>query len=403
LALSQLRRRAAGRSPDFLNQLGDSMTTTFGIRRRHATRLLAIALASMSVGSAAFAHDGDDDDGDEGLRKGKTFISTNSPAGNEVLVYSRSSSGPATLMTRFATQGLGTGAGLGSQGAVTLSRDGKFLFVVNAASNTLSTFALREKGLVLKSVVDTGGLTPTSVTERDCIVYVLNSGGSGGVNGFRNAKGVLQPIAGAVGTLSANTGTAPGQVGFSDEGDVLVVSERGTQSLTTFRVKRNGTLSDKTVAASSGAVPFGFAFNKRDILIVSEAAGSSASSYRFNDGSATPIVVTPSLANGQGAACWIAVTPNGKFAFSANAATSTVSSYAVAKGGQLSLISGPAGVTGANAGAIDMAVSPDGKQLNVFASRGLEIVSFTIHAGGTLSYLGGVGGMPSGSAGLAAN
>lgn len=379
------------------------MTIPFDNRRRHATRLLAIALASMTLGTTAFAHDGDDDDRDGGLRRGKAFISTNSPAGNEVLVYSRSSSGPATLVSRFATQGVGTGAGLGSQGAVTLSRDGKYLFVVNAASNTVSTFSVREGGLVLKSVVNSGGVRPTSVTEQHGLVYVLNAGGNEGVTGFRNEKGVLQPIAGAVGTLSATTGTAPGQVGFSDEGDVLVVTERGTQRLTSFRVNRDGTLGSKTVSVSSGAVPFGFAFNKRDILIVSEAAGSAASSYRFNEHSATPIVVTPSLANGQGAACWIAVTPDGRFAFSANAATSTVSSFAVAKGGQLSLVAGAAGVTGANAGAIDMAVSPDGKQLNVFASRGLQIVSFTINPGGTLSSLGGVGGMPTGSAGLAAN
>ena len=379
------------------------MTQPFDRRRRHATRLIAIALAAASLGTTALAHDDDDDDRDAGLRKGKAFISTNSPAGNEVLVYSRSRTGPATLVSRYATKGVGTGAGLGSQGAVTLSRDGRYLFVVNAASHTVSTFALRDSGLELKSVVDSGGLTPTSVTEKDGIVYVLNAGGSGGVNGFRNQRGALRPIAGGVGTLSANTGTAPGQVGFSDEGDVLVVTERGTQRLTSFLVRRDGTLADKTVSPSSGAVPFGFAFNKRDILIVSEAAGSAASSYRFNERSATPIVVTPSLANGQGAACWIAVTPDGRFAFSANAATSTVSSFAVARNGQLSLVAGAAGVTGANAGAIDMAVSPDGRQLSVFASRGLQIVSYTIQPGGTLAPLGGVGGMPAGSAGLAAN
>jgi 6-phosphogluconolactonase (cycloisomerase 2 family) len=374
------------------------MKYQFKINRRHAARLLAVAMLGAGIGTSAFATGST-----SGVRQGKAFISTNSPAGNEVLVYDRSSAGPAVLVSRYATQGLGNGAGLGSQGAVTLSREGNHLFVVNAASNTVSTFSVGENGLVLMSVVDSGGLRPTSVTERQGIVYVLNAGGSGGINGFRNEAGVLKPMAGAVGTLSANTGTNPGQVGFSEEGDVVVVTERGTQLLTSYVVRSDGTLGTKAVTASSGAVPFGFAFNKRDFLIVSEAAGSSASSYRFNEGSATPIVVTPSMANGQGAACWIAVTPDGKFAFSANAATSNVSSFAVAKNGQLSLVAGSAGTTGANAGAVDMAVSPDGKQLNVFANRGLQIVSFTINASGTLSPLGAVGGMPAGSAGLAAN
>jgi 6-phosphogluconolactonase (cycloisomerase 2 family) len=251
--------------------------------------------------------------------------------------------------------------------------------------------------------VDSGGLTPTSVTEHNGLVYVLNAGGSGGVAGFRNHGGVLAPVAGATGTLSANSGTAPAQVSFSDDGDLLLVTERNTRKLTSYLVRRDGTLDGKTVTDSSGAVPFGFAFTKRDTLVVSEAAGSSVSSYRFNDRSAAPIVVTPSLGNGQGAACWIAVTPDGKFAFSANAATSNVSSFAVARSGQLTLMAGAAGSTGTGAGAIDMAVSPGGTQLAVFANRGLQIVSFTITPSGALVPLGAVGGMPLGSAGLAAN
>lgn len=382
---------------------------SLNLHRRHAARLLlaAAAAATLLGGGSAFASDGDDDRGEScscSLRHGKIFISTNAPAGNEVLVYQRSSSGPATLLTRFATQGTGTGAGLGSQGAVTLSDNGRYLHVVNAGSNTLSTFLLSASGgLVLKSVVDTGGLTPTSVTERDGLVYVLNAGGAGGVAGFRNVRGTLVPVAGSNGTLSATSGTAPAQVGFSSDGDVLVVTERATNKLTSFTVRRDGSLAGKTVTNSSGATPFGFAFTRRDVLIVSEAPGSSVSSYRFNEHSAAPRLVTASLPNGQGAACWIAVTPNGRYAFSANAGTSSVSSFNVASNGQLSLIAGAAGLTGPNGGAIDMAVSPDGEQLHVFANRGLQIVSFTIAPGGTLLPLGSVGGMPTGSAGLAAN
>lgn len=364
-------------------------------RRRALRRIVAVAVASTAV--PAFAAD------DDGYRSGKLFTSTNSPAGNAVLVYGRPSNGPAVLLGSVATQGQGTGAALGSQGAVTLSREGRWLFVVNAASNTVSTFEIRGQGLELKSVVDSGGLTPTSVTEYAGLVYVLNAGGSGNVTGFRNVGGVLQPVAGAVGTLSANTGTAPAQVGFSDSGDVLVVTERTTNRLTSFLVKADGTLDGKTVTASAGAVPFGFAFNKRDVLIVSEAAGSTVSSYRFADQSAVPQLVTAALPNTQGAACWVAVTPNGKFAFSANASTSSISSFGVAGDGRLSLIAGAAAVTGADAGALDLAVSRSGRQLHVLANRGLQIASYSIGADGTLVPLGSVGGIPQGAAGLAAN
>lgn len=384
----------------------------FPIRRRHAASLIATGLAAAAAGGAgrAQAHDRDarddddhDVDGPLGHRRGKLFISSNAPAGNEVLVYDRSATGAPTLLARVLTQGLGTGAGLGSQGAVTLSRDGRWLFVVNAGSATVSTFAVRRAGLVLASVTDSGGLTPTSVTENDGLVFVLNASGSGNVRGFRNHGGRLVALPRAAGALSADTGTAPGQVGLSDDGDVLVVTERTTARLTCWRVARDGSLFARSVTPSSGAVPFGFGFTRRDTLIVSEAAGSSVSSYRFAERSSVPRVVTPSLANGQGAACWIAVTPDGRTAYSANAATSSVSSFAVARDGSLELLQAAAAVTGPNAGALDMAVTPGGRQLHVFASRGLRIVSYAIEPSGGLSLLGSAGGMPAGSAGLAAN
>lgn len=218
---------------------------------------------------------------------------------------------------RTLTQGVGTGAGLGSQAAVTLSRNGHYLFVVNTASNTVSTFAVRPAGLVLKSVVDSGGLTPTSVAEHNGLVYVLNAGGIVGVAGLRNDSGNLRPIAGAAGTLSASSGTAPAQVGFSEDGDVLVITERNTQRLTSFLVKRDGTLDSKTVTASSGAVPFGFAFTRRDTLVVSKAPCSAVSSYRFSDRSATP---------------------DGWFAFSANAGTKK--SEQLCRGAQRGVVAG---------------------------------------------------------------
>ncbi len=380
----------------------------FSPSRRHAARLIAAAAgaaAAATTGGSALAHGGADNHGSCGcgLRHGKLFISSNAPAGNEVLVYQRADSGPATLIMRMATQGMGTGAPLGSQGAVTLSGNGRWLFVVNAGSHTVSTFALGGSGMALKSVVDSGGLTPISVAEHEGLVYVLNAGGAGGVAGFRNVDGTLVPVAGGTGTLSATTGTGPAQVGFSADGDVLVVTEKATSRLVSWRVRGHGALSNKTVTTSSGATPFGFAFTRRDVLVVSEAPGSTVSSYRFGENSPAPRLVTASLPNGQGAACWIAVTPNGRFAYSANAATSNVSAFNVARDGQLSLIAGAAGATGPNAGAVDMAVPPSGEQLHVFASRGLLIVSFAITPAGTLVPMGSVGGMPVGSAGLAAN
>lgn len=372
------------------------------LNRRMSLRAFATLAALSAVAAPSFAQ-ADDESGS--LRHGKVFISSNAPSGNQVLVYARATAGVPTLLGSFATGGTGTGAGLGSQGAVTLSRDGRYLFVVNAGSNTLSTFSFGGGTMTLTSVVNTNGTTPTSVAEYGGLVYVMNAGGDGNVAGFRNTAGVLAPLADGVRGLSQAGGTAPGQVSINNYGDVLVVAERATQRLTSYSIGANGTLSRRAVTTTPGVTPFGHAYSNNDTLIVSEAATSSVSSYRFVDNSRfdAPRVVTPALGNGQGAACWIATTPNGRFAFSANAATSNISTFGVARDGRLTLLSAIAGSTGPNAGAVDMAVSPDGQQLHVFASRAPQIVSFTISATGGLSALGTSTGMPLGSAGLAAN
>ena len=366
-------------------------------RRRFAAQLSAIALAT-TVATPSLA-----DDHPTSFREDKIFTSTNAPGGNELLVFAANRGGDLALVTRAATNGQGTGAGLGSQGAVTLSSDGRHVFVVNALSNTVSTFALRGNALALTSVVDSGGLQPISVTEHDGLVYVLNAGGAGNVAGFRNAQGELRPLPNSSRGLSAAGGTAPAQVGFGADGELLVVTEKTSNRITSYPVRRNGSLGPMVITASSGATPFGFAFDRRDNLIVSEAPGSAASSYRFDERSATPTLLSASVANTQAAACWVAVTPNGRFAYTANAGSSTLSSYRIARTGTIELVNAVAASTGANAGALDITVSPDGRRLFAVASRSRQIVAFRVGFDGSLETLGTGNGLPAGSAGIAAN
>ncbi len=370
----------------------------------HTTRrsfTLAAAALAASLAVPAFGFSGTP------LNTGKVFTSTNSPGGNELLVFGRNASGALVPVTRESTHGVGTGGGLGSQGAVTLSADGRFVFVVNAGSNTVSTFSLDGDRAVLRSMVDAGGLTPTSVAESDGIVYVLNTGGAGNVAGFRNMNGELQPLPNGVRPLSAAGGTAPAQVGFGR--DVLVVTERATNRIVTYRLNTGGTLGAPQATASSGITPFGFAFDRRDRLVVSEAFGgaagaSAASSYRFTElAPSTPVLVSGSVATQQTAACWVAITPNGHYAFTGNAGDSSISSFRIASGGQLTLIEAAAGITGPNAGVTDLAVSTSGRHLYALAPRGLLIASYAVGHDGTLTQEASAFGLPASVAGLAAN
>ena len=345
-----------------------------------------------------------------GHEAGMVFTSTNALVGNELLVYVRAQDGSLALRHHLATGGLGSNAGLGSQGAVTLSVDGRFVFVVNAQSSTLSTFALRGQEPVLTSVVPSGGLHPISVTEHEGIVYVLNDGADGNVAGFRNIQGRLHPMAGSVRGLSQAGGTAPAQVGFSEDGETLVVTEKGTNRLTSYDVRGDGgSISTPKVIPSVAKTPFGFAFNRRNRLLVTEAVGgapgaSSVSSYRFVPSSpAQPQVVSAAVPTTQTAACWIAITPNGRFAYVTNAGSSSVSSYRIQPGGQIELQEAVAGQTGTGSAPIDDAVSADGRHLYVRNAGTLTITAYAIDSEGNLEAEATTPGLPKSAVGLAAN
>ena len=107
---------------------------------------------------------------------GAVYTQSNSASGNAVIVFGRSADGTLTPAGSFATLGNGTGAGLGSQGAVTLSDDGAYLFAVNAASNSITSFSVEGTDLTRISTVPSGGTLPISITVHGDILYVLNAG-----------------------------------------------------------------------------------------------------------------------------------------------------------------------------------------------------------------------------------
>src|SRR5262245_44934416 len=87
---------------------------------------------------------------------GALYTMGNEPEGNTVVVYARGVDGRLSLTDRFATGGLGTGVGLGSQGALALNEDGTRLFVVNAGSDDFSAFQVRGDSLELVDRIPSG-------------------------------------------------------------------------------------------------------------------------------------------------------------------------------------------------------------------------------------------------------
>src|SRR4051812_13139906 len=293
---------------------------------------------------------------------GAVYALTNAPAGNAVVAYDRAGDGALTLAGSYPTGGAGSGAGLGSQGAVIVSDDHQWLFAVNPGSNSVSSFRVRPQGLELVDTAPSGGSLPTSLAYRPGLLYVLNAGAPNSVSAVTVDRGKLAPLAGSTRALSAAS-TAPAQVGFSDDGAAVIVTERATNRIDTFAVADDGRLGSLVTHPSAGPTPFGFAVDKRNTLLVSEAgAGGGASSYTIGaDASLTP--VSSMVMTGQRAACWAVVTKNGRFGYVANAGTGNLSGFSIAPDGEVALLD-PDGVTASTGGnPTDTALSHDSRYL----------------------------------------
>jgi 6-phosphogluconolactonase (cycloisomerase 2 family) len=341
------------------------------------------------------------------------FVQTNSPGGNEVLAYDRGADGSLSLAGSYATGGNGAAAAgavvdtLASQGSLTYDAGHKLLYAVNAGSGSLSIFSVDGSTLALRQVLDSGGSFPASVTVDGNLVYVLNAGGAGSVQGFRVTGDTLHRLHDGSRTLGlANTVppfflASPGQVGFTPDGSRLVVTTKGGgNTIDVFDVHADGSLGDAPVAnAPATPVPFAFTFDSSGRLVVAEAGASVVSTYTLDaDGTLSG---AQSQADGQAALCWITAAAGNYYV--ANAGSATISGYRVGANGAPSLI-GATGIVGqTETGAIDLAPSSDQRFLYAESGGAGTVDEFRIDADGTLTKLGIVGGLPVGLEGIAAS
>ncbi len=335
------------------------------------------------------------------------FTLTNSASDNQVMMYKRSYNGTLALTGSFSTGGKGTGAGLGSQGAIVL--DGDLLFAVNAGSNDISVLSVNGSGLTVIDREPSGGAQPISLTVHGRLLDVLNAGGSGNITGFKiNSNGKISQIPGSTKPLSSGA-AQPAQIEFNPEGRILVVTEKATNSIDTYSVLYNGIAAGPHTQTSAGNTPYGFEFDRRGHLIVSDAFGGNAlggamSSYRVGEQGIKSI--TGPVYNMQTAPCWVAVTKNGRFAYTTNTGTSNISGYKIGFNGRLILFNdgGNTASTGTGSNPIDMAVSGNSQYLYALSHGTNTISIFRINNGrGDLTQVGTVNGLSVGGAGLVAN
>ncbi len=377
---------------------------------------LALLLTTFAWGGAAVGADQTSD------TPGAVYAMTNDPTTNQIVAFNRGADGLLTPAGSFPTGGRGSGMIennanpliLGEQSPNNLNGSYKYLYAVNAGSDSISVFrvAPQTDGLELVEVEPSGGDHPISVTVHHNLLYVLNGGASncmGGaptISGFTiGPRGELAPIPGSSRPVSGGSNSGCAQISFTPDGNVLVVTQRQADKIDTYVVDRGtGLTVGPRQNESTGVGPFGFTFTQRGQLLTTENFGGAmfqggAASYEvLNDGTLVPL--SPTVRNGRSDTCWFVNTDDGRYGYVTNFQSGDISSYRVEPDGTLVLLDPIAGVVGL--GAADLALSGNSRYLYARNELDGTVHAFRVESDGSLVPLQIVGGTGTMGIGLAA-
>lgn len=322
---------------------------------------------------------------------GHLYVDDNTAGANTVAGFDRHADGTLTPIagSPFSVGGAGLGASTGSQGAIQVSADGRYLLAVDAGSNQISVLTIQADGSLVPVAggpVWSGGNKPVSIGVHGSLVYVANAGaGNANYTGFTlGGDGTLSPLAGS--TVPVADGAGLGDVLFNATGTRLVGVEVNPSLIDSFTVNAAGYLAKAPGSpfAAQAAGPFGSEFRPTDPsqLFVSNAhagAGNGTVSAFTDDAQGNLIAVGASpYRNYQTAPCWLTISTDGQDLFVANTANGSVSRYVIAADGTLTLLGSTPLSNGTPARPIDLGLSGNGHFLYVVEAGAGAIGAFAV-------------------------
>ncbi len=332
------------------------------------------------------------------------YTLSNEAGGNQVIKFRSNPNGTIFQAESHSTGGTGSGSGLGNQGAMAFNASKGLLYVVNAGSNEISFFSCAPNGnLALQGKVNSGGIRPVSVTVYRGVIYVLNAGSDNFTGFVHNRFGQLVPLPNSTRSLSGS-GTAPAQISFARNGRALIITEKATNTITTYTVDQYGRPGNNIhTFPSVGAVPFGFGLGHGNSILVSEAGGtgegSVATSY-FVSNTGQMFVMDGPLQLGTAGACWVVMDKFIRNAYVMNTGSNNISSLSVNPGMQLGF-SNFGNTTNANSGPLDGAMDRDFQYLYVLGGGNNAILTYrVVGLNGQLTQIDTDGGLPDHATGL---
>ena len=348
---------------------------------------------------------------------GHLYTNDNTVGTNTVAGFDRHADGSLTPVegSPFVAGGAGTGQGIGSQGALQASSDGRFLLVADAGSGQISVLRIRRDGSlrqVENSPIASGGSMPVTIAVHDDLVFVGNAGAVSNYAGFKlNEGGHLRRLEDS--TFGLPSGTQPGDVLFNGDGTHLVGTRIGTgvntanlpSEIDSFDVDRDGHLTPAPGSpfAAEGAGPFGSEFRPTNPnqLFVSNAhdgpGNGSVSAYHVTRNGTLESIDGSPFADNQTAPCWVEITHDGKFLFTVNTADSTISRYSITADGTLTLLGSTQLRTPTGLGPEDARLGPTGDKLWVVDTGGAKISAFAVSGGNLMELSGSPTSLPAGA------
>jgi 6-phosphogluconolactonase (cycloisomerase 2 family) len=352
--------------------------------------VLSLSLAGPLAGAhAAF---------DSAAVIGHVYVDDNTAGVNTVAGFDQHADGTLTPLpgSPFAIGGAGTGSGIGSQDALQLSAGRRYLLAADAGSNQISILRIQDDGSLVPapgSPVASGGNEPVSIAVHGPLVYVANTG-AGGSNytGFVLVPGGrLLPIPGS--TVPVPDGSGLGDVLFNGTGTRLIGIRVNTSLIDSFTVNLGHlTAAPGSPFAAQAAGPFGSEFrptNPSQLFVSNAHAGAGNGSVSsFSDGALgvlSPVGALPYPDN-QTAPCWVTISSDGSYLFTANTASGSISRYAIASDGTLSLLGSTPINNAATAHPTELRLDAGGHYLYNVEAAGDAVGAFAAN-GGTLSEL----------------
>lgn len=334
------------------------------------------------------------------------YVNDNRAGANSVAGFLRNADGTLTALagSPFAAGGAGTGTIVGSQGSLQATADGRFILAADAGSNQISVLRIAPDGSLAPvdgSPFWSHGIEPISIAVHGHLTYVANEGASGAgsnYSGFRlTPRGRLISIPGSTVALAATAN--PGDILFNSTGDNLVGVEVGASDPSTFRIDSFLVSADGRLSPAPGspfpaqsAGPFGSEFsptNPSHLYVSNAHAGAGNGSVSaFNvaaDGSLSSIGASP-YADAQTAPCWVEITQDGRWLFTVNTASTTISRYTILPDGSLHLLGSTPFSSGTGIRPFDARLDPSGATLYVVDAALDAVTAFAVD-GGSLAEL----------------